>query len=63
MKRVRELARALKIHLAVGFSELRGEQVYNSVVVFGPDGSLVSRYSRRTVAENRTTQRGPSSRW
>jgi predicted amidohydrolase len=46
MKRVRELARELKIHLAVGFSELRGEQIYNSVVVFGPDGSLVSRYSK-----------------
>src|SRR5262249_13926517 len=46
MKRVRALARELKIHLAIGFSELRGEQVYNSVVAFGPGGELVSRYSK-----------------
>src|SRR5689334_1620002 len=32
MTRVRDLARELKIYLGVGFSELRGGQVYNSVV-------------------------------
>jgi predicted amidohydrolase len=46
LRRVRDLARELKIHLAIGFPELRGEQVYNSVVIFGPDGTLVSRYSK-----------------
>src|SRR5262245_6813481 len=39
LKRVRELARSLQIYLAVGFPELRGSQIYNSVVTFGPDGN------------------------
>lgn len=46
MKKVAALARDLKIYLTVGFSELRGEQIYNTVAIFGPDGRLVSRYSK-----------------
>lgn len=46
LRRVRDLARELKIYLAVGFSEKRGDRVYNSVVIFGPGGALVSRYSK-----------------
>lgn len=46
MGRVRKLARELKIYLAVGFPELRGRQIYNSVAVFGPDGRTVSLYSK-----------------
>jgi predicted amidohydrolase len=46
MKRVRKLAQELKIFLAVGFPELRGKQVFNSVVMFGPDGNVVTRYSK-----------------
>jgi predicted amidohydrolase len=46
LKRVRGLARELKVYLAVGFPELRGRQVFNTVVMFGPDGSLVSQYSK-----------------
>lgn len=46
LRRVRDLARELKIHLAVGFPELRGGQVFNTVAIFGPDGALVSRYSK-----------------
>jgi predicted amidohydrolase len=46
MRRVRDLARELKIYLAIGFPELRGEQVYNSVVIFGPDGAMLTRYSK-----------------
>lgn len=46
LRRVRDLARELKIYLAVGFSEKRGDRVYNSVVIFGPGGELVSRYSK-----------------
>src|SRR5262245_17682300 len=42
LQRVSGLARELKVHLAIGFPELRGDQVYNSVVIFGPDGTLVS---------------------
>jgi predicted amidohydrolase len=44
--RARSLARELKIYLALGFPELRGEQIFNSVAIFGPDGALVSRYSK-----------------
>lgn len=46
LRRVRDLARELKIYLAVGFSEKREGRVYNSVVIFGPGGELVSRYSK-----------------
>jgi predicted amidohydrolase len=46
MKRVQSLARELRVYLAAGFPELRGKQVYNSVVMFGPDGVIVSRYSK-----------------
>lgn len=46
LQRVRALARELKIYLSIGFPERRGDQVYNSVVIFGPDGALVSRYSK-----------------
>jgi predicted amidohydrolase len=46
MKRVQGLARELKIFLAAGFPELRGAQVYNTVVLFGPDGAIVSKYSK-----------------
>lgn len=46
MQRIRKLASELKIYLAVGFPELRGDRVYNSVVIFGPNGELVSRYAK-----------------
>jgi len=46
MSRVRTLARELKVFLSVGFPELRGRQVFNTVAMFGPDGSLVTRYSK-----------------
>src|SRR5437867_929004 len=46
MNRARKLAGELKIYLAVGFPEHRGDQIYNSVVIFGPDGGVVSQYSK-----------------
>jgi predicted amidohydrolase len=46
LRRVRDSAHELKIHLGVGFSELRRPQIYNSVAIFGPDGRVVSRYSK-----------------
>ena len=42
MTRVRTLARELKIYLAAGLSELRGEQVYNTVVLFAV-GSMLTK--------------------
>src|SRR5262245_15419249 len=46
MRRVQNLARELKIYLAMGFPEKRGDLIFNSVVIFGPDGGVVSRYSK-----------------
>ena len=46
LRRVRKLADELDVYLALGFPELRGELVYNSVAIFGPDGELVSLYSK-----------------
>jgi 5-aminopentanamidase len=46
MTRVRNLARELKIHLTIGFPELRGDRVFNSAAIFGPDGGVVSLYSK-----------------
>jgi predicted amidohydrolase len=46
LRRVAELARNLKIYLSIGFSERRGENMYNSVVVFSPAGEMVLHYSK-----------------
>lgn len=46
LRRARELAQELKIYLSVGFPERRGGQMYNSVVIVGPDGAVVSHYSK-----------------
>ena len=71
MKRVRTLARELKIYLGAGFSELRGEQVYNTVVLFGPDGSVVNKYSKTHCGSEKYNTEGaefpvvntPLGRW
>jgi len=46
MNSVRELARELRIFLLVGFAERSGDRMLNSAVIFSPEGSLVSRYSK-----------------
>jgi predicted amidohydrolase len=70
--RVRELARKLKIYLLLGFAERRGEEVYNSVVIFSPAGSLVTHYSKtHTAADEPLNTKGarfpvvetPLGRW
>jgi predicted amidohydrolase len=48
--RVRSLARELKIHLLLGYAERRDGQMWNSLVVFGPDGGVVTRYSKTHTA-------------
>ena len=52
MCRIRSLAQELKIYLAVGFAERRGEQMYNSVVIFSPSGDTVTRYSKTHTAND-----------
>ena len=49
---VRALARELKIHLLLGFAERRGERMYNSLVVFTPEGELAHRYSKTHTGED-----------
>lgn len=46
------LARELKVRIAFGFSELRGDGVYNTIALFAPDGSLAGRYSKSHVVNN-----------
>jgi predicted amidohydrolase len=48
--RVRALARELEIYLVVGFAERRDGNMYNSVVIVAPDGTIVSRYSKTHTA-------------
>lgn len=52
MNRIRLLARELKIYLSVGFAERRGEQMYNSAVIFSPDGDILTRYSKTHTAND-----------
>lgn len=71
MRRVGNLSRELKIYLLVGFSERRGEQMYNTVALFGPDGALLSRYAKTHVGSERYNAQGtefpvvetPLGRW
>ena len=46
MGKIRALARELHIHLLVGFAERRGEEMFNSVALFSPEGKLLTRYSK-----------------
>ena len=52
MTRVRSLAKELGVHLLVGFAERRDEKMYNSAVIFSPEGSLVSHYSKSHTADD-----------
>ncbi|MGE0127931.1 MAG: carbon-nitrogen hydrolase family protein [Blastocatellales bacterium] len=71
MRRVGNLSRELKIYLMVGFSERRGEQMYNTAALFGPDGKLAHRYSKTHVGSERHNAQGtefpvvetPLGRW
>lgn len=46
LRKVASLAGELRIHVVFGFAELRGDKVYNTAALFGPDGSLVGRYRK-----------------
>jgi len=52
MSQIKCLAQELKIYLAVGFAERRGDKMYNSVAVFSPSGTLVTRYSKTHTAND-----------
>lgn len=50
MTRIAALARELRIYLSVGFAERRGGEMFNSSVIFAPDGSVASHYSKSHTA-------------
>ena len=71
MRRVAGLAAELKIYLLIGYPERRGNEMYNSVVIFGPDGAIVARYSKTHCGSERHNSEGtefpvvntPLGRW
>ena len=50
--RLAALARELKIYLLAGFAERREEAMYNSTVIFSPQGALLLRYSKSHTDSN-----------
>lgn len=46
INRVRGLARELKIYLLLGFAELRGGKMFNSAVIFSPEGNVTLHFSK-----------------
>jgi predicted amidohydrolase len=52
LARVRALARELKIYLLAGFAERRGARMYNSAVIFSPEGAVASHYSKTHTADD-----------
>ncbi|MBM3784945.1 MAG: carbon-nitrogen hydrolase family protein [Acidobacteria bacterium] len=57
--KVRALAKELGVFLMLGFAEKRGAGVYNSVVMFGPDGAIAHHYSKsHTMADEPFNTKG-----
>ena len=52
MRSIGELARRLEIYLAVGFAELRDGEMFNSVGVFSPEGTLLAVYAKTHTADD-----------
>ena len=50
--RARGLARALNIHLVMGFAERRGGEMFNSVAVISPQGKIAGMYSKMHTADD-----------
>ena len=52
LRKVADLCRELRIHVALGFAERRGEQMFNSLVVYSDAGERVLHYAKvHTVGE------------
>ncbi len=52
LTRVCNLARELRLYLLIGFAELRDDRMYNSVVIFSPEGAVVTHYSKTHTADD-----------
>jgi predicted amidohydrolase len=51
MTRVSALARELRIYLSVGYAEHRDDKMFNSSVIFSPDGRIAGHYSKTHTAD------------
>ena len=56
-KKLAALAKELKIFLVAGLTEADGDERYNTVVIIGPDGTLVGKYRKQKLGheEGRNT--------
>ena len=52
LRRVGALASELDIYLAVGIAERRDQRMYNSMIIYSPDGTEVSRYAKTHTADD-----------
>ncbi len=52
LTKIAGLARELRIHLLAGFAERRGEEMFNTVALFSPEGRLLTRYSKTHTAND-----------
>jgi predicted amidohydrolase len=52
LRRVASLARELKVYLGTGFAERRRGQMFNSFVVFSPEGAVALHYSKSHNADD-----------
>lgn len=48
--RAAALARELRVHLILCFTEKRGDKLLNTAAIFAPDGTLAGRYSKSHIA-------------
>jgi predicted amidohydrolase len=46
LKKVESLVKELKVHLLLGFAERRGNDMYNSAILFDPSGKQIGHYSK-----------------
>ncbi len=46
VRKVEGLARELHVHMLIGFAERRGDRVFNSTALIGPDGKRIGLYSK-----------------
>ena len=61
LKRVRHLARELKVHIVFGFPERDPEtpdSLYNALVVYRPDGTLIEHYRKSHILDERFNAEG-----
>ena len=62
-QRLSDLADELDIYLAAGLTEIDGEQIYNTTVFLGPDGSLIGRHRKEKLGHGEDIRHMPGDRF